>query len=206
MSDQRRDVARGIYGGALPVRPARDDRVPPTCLRGHNLAIASARSSYHHRYALTEITCGVCHSLHDPLASWCLVNPAHQHTPNTAPHTGLVVVRIPPETRGGTGQLKLWIDGVALADIDLAICGPCKRGVIEHVRTDEQHRRRSYGRVLVAAALSLAPSAEYRWSTTKVSDDPAARAFWAGIDWPGELGGPAYCTDMERAAGRLPDW
>jgi GNAT superfamily N-acetyltransferase len=195
-----------LYGRALPVRPGHHDRVPSTCLRGHNLAIAGASSGYHHRYALTEITCGVCYSLRDPLASWCLINPARQHTLDTAPHAGLILVRIPPEVRGGTGQLQLWVDGIALADIDLAICGPCNRGVIEHVRTDEPHRRHGYGRVLIAAALSLASPTEYRWSTTKVSDDPVARAFWAGIDWPGELGQPAYCTDMERATGRLPDW
>jgi len=206
VSDQKRDVARGLYGRALPVRPAHDDRVPPTCLRGHNLAIASVRSGYHHWYGLTEITCGVCYALHDPLAAWCLVNPARQHNPETAPHHGLVLVRIPSDTRGGVGQLELWVDGVALADIDLAICGPCKRGVIEHVRTDEPHRRRGYGRVLVAAALSLAPPTEYHWSTSKVADNPIARAFWAGINWPGKLGEPAYCSDMERAAGRLPDW
>ncbi|TDV47928.1 hypothetical protein CLV71_109163 [Actinophytocola oryzae] len=201
-----RDVARGVYGAARPVRPARDERIPLDCLRGHRLAIAGARSSYHHRYALTEITCGVCYALHDPLASWCLVNPARQHTVDGAPRTGLVLVRVPPDTRAGVGQLRLHVDGVALADIDVAVCGPCRRGVIEHVRTDEPHRRRGYGRVLVAAALTLAPPDTYQWSTTEVADDPVARAFWAGIDWPGDLAGPVYCTDMERAAGRLPDW
>lgn len=60
--------------------------------------------------------------------------------------------------------------------------------------------------MLVAAALTLAAPGEYRWSTTRVVDDPIARAFWAGIGWPGELGAAAYCSDMERAAGRLPDW
>lgn len=201
-----RDIARGLYGSALPVRPAHDDRVPLDCLRGHRLAIAGARSSYHHRYALTEITCGVCQSLGDPLASWCLVDPTRQHAVDAAPTTGLVLVRIPPTVRAGTGQLRLWIDGIARADIDVTVCAPCQRGVIEHVRTDEPHRRRGYGRVLVAAALALAPPSRYHWSTTEVEDNPISRAFWAGIDWPGELGEPAYCTDMERAAGRLPDW
>jgi len=60
--------------------------------------------------------------------------------------------------------------------------------------------------VLVAAALTLAPPADYRWSTTRIDDDPVARAFWAGVDFPGDVGVPGYCTDMERAAGRLPDW
>lgn len=201
-----RDLARGMYGEALPVRPVRGDRAPQACPRGHDLAVAGARSSYHHRYALPEVTCGVCRALHDPLASWCLVDPARQHTVDTAPRAGLALVRVPPATRGGVGQLRLWIDGVPLADLDLAVCGPCRRGVVEHVRTDAPHRRRGYGRVLVAAALTLAPPPEYRWSTTRVTDDPVARAFWAGITFPGEIGTPAYCSDMERAAGRLPDW
>ena len=52
----------------------------------------------------------------------------------------------------------------------------------------------------------MAPPTEYRWSTTRVSGDPVTRAFWARVGWPGTLGEPKYCTDMHRAAGRLPDW
>lgn len=77
--------------------------------------------------------------------------------------------------------------------------------MVEHVRADKPHRRRGHGRVLVAAALFLASPKVFRWSTTKVADNPVARAFRAGINWPGELE-PTYCTDMERAAGRLPAW
>lgn len=204
VSDQRRDLERGLYGRAVPVRPAPSGDSPVKCLRGHDLAIATSRSGYHHWYALTEITCGVCYALGDPLASWCLVDPAQQYDLETAPHSGLVLVRTPPALRGGVGQLALWIDGEPQADVDLAICGPCRRAVLEQVRTDAP--RRGYGRVLVAAALALAPPTAYRWSTTRIADDPIARAFWAGISWPGKLGEPAYCTDMDRAAGRLPDW
>jgi GNAT superfamily N-acetyltransferase len=117
-------------------------------------------------------------------------------------------VRIrPAEPRGGIGRLQLRIDGDTLADLDLAICGPCRRAVLEQVRVDEDHRRFGYGRVLVAAALALAPPSEYSWSTTTIRhDDIVVRAFWSSVDWPGTLGDPHYCTDMERAAGRLPDW
>ncbi|MFC4852863.1 hypothetical protein [Actinophytocola glycyrrhizae] len=204
MSDQRRDLERGMYGRAVPVRPAPGDRSPTECPRGHNLAIATVRSGYHHRYGLTAITCGACHALGDPLATWCLVDPARQYDAGTAPSSGLVLVRTPPPLRGGVGQLSLRIDGETQADVDLAICGPCKRGVIEHVRTDIP--RRGYGRVLIAAALALAAPTEYLWSTTRIADDPVTRAFWAGISWPGKLGTTDYCTDMDRAAGRLPDW
>jgi hypothetical protein len=58
--------------------------------------------------------------------------------------------------------------------------------------------------VLVAAAVALAPACD--WSTTTVDHaDPVARAFWAAVDWPGQLGTPAYCTDMHLAAGLGPD-
>jgi GNAT superfamily N-acetyltransferase len=80
-----------------------------------------------------------------------------------------------------------------------------RRAVLEQVRVDEPHRRRGFGRVLVAAALALAPPNDYQWSTTTVDDHVVAHAFWAAVGWPGQFK-PDYCTDMDRAAGRLPDW
>lgn len=79
-----------------------------------------------------------------------------------------------------------------------------KRAVLERIRVDDRHRRLGYGRVLVTAALTLAP--DYAWSTARVPDDPVVRAFWASVSWPGDLGSQAWCTDMDRASGRLPDW
>lgn len=73
----------------------------------------------HHHNAYAD-TLWLCYSLRHPLASWCRV----QHLGDTAPHTGLVLARVPATTQGGTGQLTLKIDGVAHADLDLAICGP----------------------------------------------------------------------------------
>jgi GNAT superfamily N-acetyltransferase len=206
VSEQAQDIARGLYGRTVPVRPAPGVRPPPTCLRGHDLELATVRSSYHHLYGLTELTCNICYELRDERASWCLIDPAKQHQANSAPDRGLVLVRLPPPDRGGVGQLQLQLDGVPRADLDLAVCPPCRRAVLEQVRVDEGTRRHGYGRVLVAAALTMAAPTEYRWSTTSVSRDPVARAFWAGIGWPGVLGTPDYCTDMDRAAGRLPDY
>lgn len=206
MSGSADDLARGMFGAELPVRPAPRGIGPPHCLNGHDLAVARSHSGYHHRYGLSEVSCNVCTDLHDKRSRWCLVDPARQHAAADAPATGLALVRIPPAERGGVGQLQLRIDGVTLADLDLAVCGPCRRAVLEQLRVDEPHTRRGYGRVLVAAALELAPPSEYRWSTTRVGDTVIARAFWASVSWPGVLGEPEYCTDMERAAGRLPDW
>ena len=79
--------------------------------------------------------------------------------------------------------------------------------MLERVRVDERHRRFGFGRVLIAAALALAPTKEYRWSTAPFGrEDIVARAFWSAIRWPGHVGEANRCTDMERAAGRLPDW
>ncbi|HEX6360867.1 GNAT family N-acetyltransferase [Actinophytocola sp.] len=154
---------------------------------------------------LARQTCEACWALHDERASWCLVDPAVQHQADTAPAYRLALVRIPPdEPRGGIGQLQLQPDGDVRGDVDLAVCGPCRRAVLEQIRVDPAYRRHGYGRVLIAAALTLAPG--YDWSTTTVDwDDPVARAFWAAIDWPGQLGTPAYCTDMQRAADQLLD-
>ena len=196
------------FGRRLPLRPAPHGGRPTRCLRNHDLTIAGAGSTYHHLYDTTEMTCTVCYALRDPLASWCLVDATRQYSQADAPRDGLAIVRISPSVpRGGVGQLQLRIEGDAVGDLDLAVCSPCKRAVLDQVRVDESRRRFGYGRVLVAAALALAPPPVYSWSTTNVRhDDVIARAFWSGINWPGTLGKPARCTDMERAAGRLPDW
>lgn len=122
-----------------------------------------------------------------------------------APAYGLALVRIPPAVpRSRVGQLQLRVDNVVRGDVDLAVCGPCRRAVLEQVRVDPAYTRRGYGRLLVAAAVAVAP--EFAWSTTAVDQaNPIARAFWAAVDWPGQLGTPAYCTDMRRAAGLSTD-
>lgn len=118
-----------MYGRAVPIRPAPREIHPPHCLRGHDLAVATYTSNYHHLYNLTVIGCNICWELEDPRWNWGLVDPARQHTDADAPTSGLVLVRIPPANpRGGIGQLQLRIDAVALADLDLAVCGPCRRG------------------------------------------------------------------------------
>ena len=192
----------------LPVRPVPRGSRPSRCPRSHDLAVAGALRTFHHLYGVDEITCNVCYALRDPLATWCPVDPAVQYAEADAPQDRFAIVRIPPTVpRGGIGQLQLRIDGDMLGDLRLAVCGPCRRAVLECVRVDEQHRRFGFGRVLVAAALALAPPSEYRWSRTHVDRaDIVAQAFWSSVDWPGQVGEPERCTDMERAAGRLPDW
>ena len=179
---------------------------PARCLRGHDLAIARATIHYHHLYALTEIYCRACSDLRDSRSRWCLMDPAKQHTAESVPPSGLVLVRLPPPVPGQGRHLQLRLDGVPLGDLDLCMCGPCRRAVLERVRVDEQRTRRGYGRIVVAAALALAPPDTYRWSPTAIEGTPEARAFWAGVGWPEMLGDPDYCTDMQRAARRLPDW
>jgi GNAT superfamily N-acetyltransferase len=112
------------------------------------------------------------------------------------------VVVSPPVARGGVGHLVLQVNRHPVGDIDLALCGPCQVGLIHHLRVDPEHRRRGYGRALLAAALARGPA--YRWSTTAVDDTAVARAFWAAVADPGlHLGHPSPCSDMRSAAGMV---
>jgi hypothetical protein len=91
---------------------------------------------------LATQTCAACWALRDERATWCLVDSAVQHQADTAPAYGLALVRIPPtQPRGGVGQLQLRVDGEVRGDVDLAVCGPCQRAVLEQVRVDPNHRR-----------------------------------------------------------------
>jgi hypothetical protein len=87
-----------------------------------------------------------------------------------------------------------------LGDIDLSLCAVDRRAGIEHVPVDEDYRRNAFGRLLVVAALSSAPS--YRSTTTVTSDE--ARAFWAAVAPPAQVGGPAWCPHMRLAASKTP--
>ncbi|WP_020672309.1 GNAT family N-acetyltransferase [Amycolatopsis nigrescens] len=202
----RRSGAQGEFGHAVPVRPARDRAAlfPAWCLRGHELKIAGAGRGWSHFYNLPRVTCQVCYDQRDPAASWCLIEPADQYPPDKAPQEGLKLHAVAPLVRGGIGRIELHLDGHAVGDLDLAACGPCRRAVIEQLRVDHDHRRLGYGRILIAAALSRAPADKYDWSTTKITDTVETRAFWAASGFPGTLGQPQYCTDMLRAAQKLP--
>jgi len=137
---------------------------------------------------------GVCLELgHEP-ATWGLIDPATQVTEPTG--RGLELVATPPPVRGGVGRIALDVDHSFLADVDLMICGPCRRAVLEQIRVDEEVRRLGYGRLLVSAALVRAPADQYRWSATETADSTEARAFWSRVPFPGTLGDPTYCTDM----------
>ena len=197
--------ARGEFGDAHPLRPAAGGRLLDRCPRGHDLQVAGTTTGWAAGLRLATQTCTACWGVRDERATWCLVDPAVQHRLDQAPTYGLALVRIPPAMpRGGVGRLQLRVDGHARGDVDIALCGPCHRAVLEQVRVDTGYLRRGYGRVLIAAVLALAPA--YDWSTTAVDRaDPVACAFWAAVHWPGTLGTPAYCSDMLRAAELTPD-
>lgn len=205
MSDRPRVAGRGEFGLDHPLRPSPEGKLVSRCPQGHDLQVAGAQTGWAPGLRLTTQTCEACRALQADRATWCLVDPAKQHQADTAPAYGLALVRIPPaEPRGGVGQLQLRVDNDVRGDVDLAVCGPCRRAVLEQVRVDPAYMRRGYGRLLIAAAVTVAPG--FDWSTTVVDRaDPVARAFWAAVDWPGQLGTPAYCTDMRRAAGLSPD-
>lgn len=195
-------VSQGEFGHAVPVRPAVGSgsaQVPRCCPRGHQLRIGGAGNGWSHFYDLPDVTCRVCAALGNGPATWCLINPTSQYPADAAPVRGLALVVFPPSRRGGIGRIELRLNTRVTGEVHLAACGPCRRAVITRVEVAEapvSFRRLGYGRVLVAAALARAPATRYRWSTAALPDTVEARAFWAAIDFPGEVGRPGYCSDM----------
>jgi hypothetical protein len=197
-----RSGAQGEFGETIPVWPSTDNYQATRCPRGHVLSIGGVTTSYNHIYSTRDITCLVCHKLNPKTASWALIDPTRQVTPDAVRGTGLELVAIPPPIRAGIGRIELRLDGDVLGDIDLTLCSVDQRGVIEHVRVDRgRYRRHGYSRLLVAAARARGPN--YTWTTTNVEDTVEARAFWATVGWPG-VGEPKYCSHQQEAADATP--
>lgn len=173
------------------------------CLRGHHPAVAGGSVSWHVLYGANEHRCLLCLRQHDERAIWCVIDPANLVD---EPGVHLSLVAVPPPARGGVGRITVHVRQHAIGDIDIAVCGPCRRACLEQIRVEEKYRRLGFGRLLLAAALARLPPEHYRWSTTKLEDTIEAKSFWARVDFPGELGKPDYCRDMLVAAGRQVEW
>ncbi|TDX84935.1 GNAT family N-acetyltransferase [Amycolatopsis arida] len=196
-----RSGARGEFGRAVPVRPMREPRrVPDRCPRGHRLDLAGVTVGWSPRYQLHQLTCQACLALDSAAASWCQLDPSQQHpAEDEQARAGLRLVVVPPTVPAGVGRIELRLDGHPVGDIDLALCGRCRTGVVEHVRVDPAWNRRGYGRTLLAAALTRGPA--YDWSTTPVADHPVSRAFWSAVAPRHlEVGVPRRCSDLLAAA------
>ncbi|MQA11735.1 MAG: hypothetical protein GEU98_24935 [Pseudonocardiaceae bacterium] len=200
-------VARGEYGPVdTPVRPTTNPRAeyPARCLRGHQMQVAGTQAGWSVLDHTETRTCRLCSCLRDPRATWSLVDVTKQQLGDTGLHGGHIRLEVfPPAVRGGVGRIQLRRYGRVVGDVDMAACGPCGRAVLEHIRVDEDCRRRGYGRVLLAATLVRAPASQFTWSTTKLADSVEVQAFWSVVEFPGTLGTPSYCTDMQRANDTL---
>lgn len=171
------------------------------CLNGHRLDMAGRNCGFDHGYWLSSVTCTLCRELRLPRATWDEVDHLRLGAEHPPTHAKLLLDIARPPVRAGVGQVIARLDGVPIADLDLRMCPVDERGVIEHVRVDDQRRRRGLGTVLVAAALARGPG--FRWSTTVVDKAVEARAFWATYR-PGvrlQLGEPHYCSHMREANG-----
>ena len=186
-----------------PLRPAGHHDL---CMNRHHLDRGGWTSGFDHALWLSTSTCKLCRELKLPRATWFEVDLRFQHEePPT--NQELHLVAVPPAVLGGVGQIVLQIRGRPVADLDVRMCHVDERGVIEHIRVDDAtdtskgYRRRGFGSLLVAMALSRGTG--YRWSTSKVTDTIEARAFWARQDLPErmELGEPFYCSHMKLADG-----
>ena len=200
--------SQGEFGRAERVVPLWPGQPPPQrCPRGHELAVGGARAGWLHLYQQPSTTCRVCADLGLPGATWCLVDPTEQDraaSSDEPPHSHDLVLRAtPPATRGGLGQIALWIERDRAGVAQLRVCGPCQVGVIEHVHVEPIHRELGYGRLLVAAGLARGPG--YTWSVANIGRDAdvITRAFAASVLSPLLAGqaGPHRCTDMRRARG-----
>lgn len=176
---------------------------PRRCLVGHELAPQQVWVGWHHVLRLPLLTCRRCWEHGDRgRAEWCLADPTHQqHGEQTEP-LGLQLVAVPPPVAAAPGRIEVRLDGRVVTDLDVALCGICRRGVVEHVRTDPAFRRRGLAWTAVAAA--RARGAGYSWSTTAVSDSDA-REFWEAIGFAAdaELGRARYCEHMRAAWDHL---
>lgn len=134
---------------------------------------------------------------------WCLIDARQQAPISTANTTaiGLKLIAQPPPTTAGVGQIRLYLDQDIVSEVDVTLCGVCRRGLIEHVRTEPSQRRRGLARTTVTAALVRGPS--YTWATTTVNDDPIARAFWANFPRTA-AGQPLWCEHMRAAWEHTP--
>jgi GNAT superfamily N-acetyltransferase len=182
-------------------RPFRTAEHHELCLNGHTLARAGVNCSFDHGYWLSSVTCLLCLELRLPRTTWDEVDHLRLGAEHPPTHAKLLLDIVRPPMRAGVGQIVATLDGAPIADIDLRMCPVDERGVIEHIRVDDQYRRRGLGTVLVAAA--LARGSAYRWSTTAVDKAVAARAFWASLRLaaPLQIGEPFYCSHMREADG-----
>ncbi|MBB3053532.1 GNAT superfamily N-acetyltransferase [Prauserella isguenensis] len=207
VDDRLRSGAQGEFGRperVVPLWPGQS--APARCPRGHAFDYGGTRMGWLHYYDRPSQTCRVCRDLHLPGHTWCRVDPTQQTLatdPDVPPASqGLHLVAIPPETRGGLGQIALWVEGTRVGQLALRLCGPCRVGVLEHVTVAEEHRRLGYGRLLIAAGVARGPG--YRWSAPSLGFTPdlVARAFVAAALPHVVADGDAHrCTDMRRALG-----
>ncbi|GAA1995536.1 GNAT family N-acetyltransferase [Amycolatopsis minnesotensis] len=180
------------------VRPRWGDRRWPRCPRGHELAVGGVTGSYSHALGLPTMLCLACQTAGANRASWVEIDVTAQHTPQTAPRTGLALIRHRPPSPAAAGRIELTLDTTVLGHIELALCRIECRGNLRALEVEPGRRRTGYGTVLAAAARALAP--DYDWSMPAFAEDPVARAFWAaaGVPGPSPL---APCSHMREALG-----
>lgn len=182
-------------------RPFRTAEHHQHCLNGHHLDRVSVNCGFDHGYWLADVTCLLCRELRLPRATWDEIDHLRLGAEHPPTHAKLLLDIARPPVRAGVGQITAKLDGDPIADLDLRMCPIDERGVLEHIRVDDQFRRRGLAGVLVAAALARGPG--FHWSTTVVGKAVEARAFWASVRpaVPLQIGEPFYCSHMREADG-----
>ncbi|GAA1982905.1 GNAT family N-acetyltransferase [Amycolatopsis minnesotensis] len=180
------------------VRPRWGDRRWPRCPCGHELAIGGVTGSWSHALGLPTMVCLACQTAGTGRGSWVEIDVTRQYTPETAPGSGLALVRHRPASPAGAGRVELVLATTVVGHVELALCRIERRANLRALEVEPAHRRRGYGTVLAAAAKTLAP--DYDWSVPAFVEDPVARSFWAaaGVPGPAPL---APCSHIRDALG-----
>ncbi|KZB82731.1 hypothetical protein AVL48_37570 [Amycolatopsis regifaucium] len=145
-------------------------------------------AGYSHRYGTSSFICTACRDAGGPDAGeWITINPdlPHQLRPDQVDGLKISLVVVPPDSPAGAGQIQLVHQGEVYGYIALALCGTCRRAVVQYLEVAEARRRRGVGRVLVAAARARCEG--YLVTTAPLGTDPACTRFWAQV---GLLGPP----------------
>lgn len=98
----------------------------------------------------------------------------------------------------GAARADLFVGTQQVGEVDFQVCTSCRRGILHHVRIDQEHRRRGLAHYSVTTLLSRYH--DYTWSTSATSAGSAAQAFLHSVGLA-VADDPVSCRHMRAADG-----
>jgi hypothetical protein len=102
----------------------------------------------------------------------------------------------------GVARADLFIGSEQVGEVDFQVCASCRRGILHHVRIDQEHRRRGLAHYSVTTL--LANYEDYTWSTSATNAGSAAQAFLQSVGLA-VADAPISCRHMRAADGPAAD-